>query len=169
MRPLAHRRQHRAHLANAGCHLGGVRPKKEQRDDAPERRSPSDDDETHAARRGDLGLDRLAAFWGRDRAFYQEAFASAQADGDSILVHINAPWCPTCRAQRPIIEELEKSPKFEKLKVFRVDFDSQSDIVRSFRATSQSTLIVFKGKAETGRSVGETDPDAIAALLEKAL
>ena len=101
--------------------------------------------------------------------FTKEAFAAAQAAGESILVHINAPWCPTCRAQRPILEKLQKSPKFEKLKVFRVDFDSQSDIVRSFRATSQSTLIVFKGKAETGRSVGETDPDAIAALLEKAL
>ena len=53
--------------------------------------------------------------------------------------------------------------------MFRVDFDSQPDIVRFFKANSQSTLIVFKGTAETGRSVGETNADAIAALLEKAL
>jgi thioredoxin 1 len=101
--------------------------------------------------------------------FTPEAFASAQAADASILVDIDAPWCPTCKAQRPILDRLESAPKFAKLKVFRVDFDSQKDVVRSLRATTQSTLIVFKGKAETGRSVGETDADAIAALLDKAL
>ena len=108
-------------------------------------------------------------FAGETEPFTKEAFAAAQAAGKSILVHINAPWCPTCRAQRPILEKLENSRKFERLKVFRVDFDSQPDIVRFFKANSQSTLIVFKGTAETGRSVGETNADAIAALLEKAL
>ena len=33
----------------------------------------------------------------------------------------------------------------------------------------QSTLIVFKGNKEAGRSSGETDPKAIGALLEKAV
>jgi hypothetical protein len=36
-------------------------------------------------------------------------------------------------------------------------------------AQTQSTLIVFKGETETGRSVGDTDKDKIAALLDKAL
>jgi thioredoxin 1 len=116
-----------------------------------------------------LALIASPLFAGETTPFVKEAFVAAQAAGDSILVHINAPWCPTCRAQRPIIEKLQTSPKFEKLKVFRVDFDSQADIVRSFKANLQSTLIVFKGKAETGRSVGETDPAAISSLLEKAL
>jgi len=31
----------------------------------------------------------------------------------------------------------------------------------------QSTLIAYKGKEETARSTGETDPAAIAALLAK--
>ena len=33
----------------------------------------------------------------------------------------------------------------------------------------QSTLITFKGEKETGRSVGETKPEAIASLLDKAI
>jgi thioredoxin 1 len=33
----------------------------------------------------------------------------------------------------------------------------------------QSTLIAFKGEHETGRSVGDTDPSSIAALLNKTL
>jgi thioredoxin 1 len=55
------------------------------------------------------------------------------------------------------------------LQVFRVDFDSQKEAVKSFRATTQSTLIVFKGDKERGRSVGDTNAASIAALLEKAL
>ncbi|MDB5611221.1 MAG: Thiol-disulfide isomerase or thioredoxin [Bradyrhizobium sp.] len=31
----------------------------------------------------------------------------------------------------------------------------------------QSTLITFKGSQETGRSVRDTDPSSIAALLDK--
>jgi thioredoxin 1 len=98
-----------------------------------------------------------------------EGFAAAQAAGAPILVDIFAPWCPTCKAQQPILDKLENAPKFGALKVFRVDFDSQKDVVRRFKATTQSTLIVFKGAAETGRSVGDTDAASIAALLDKAL
>jgi thioredoxin 1 len=101
--------------------------------------------------------------------FTPQAFAAAQSAGQSILIDIDAPWCPTCKAQAPILQKLESQPKFKGLRVFRVDFDSQKDAVRSFRATSQSTLIVFKGATETGRTVGDTDPASIAALLEKSL
>lgn len=34
---------------------------------------------------------------------------------------------------------------------------------------TQSTLIVFKGKQETGRSTGDTNADSIAALLGKSI
>jgi thioredoxin 1 len=101
--------------------------------------------------------------------FTPKAFAAAQSAGQSILVDIDAPWCPTCKAQAPILQKLEGEPKFKDLHVFRVDFDSQKDVVKSFKATTQSTLIVFKGATETGRSVGDTDAASIAALLEKSL
>jgi hypothetical protein len=48
-----------------------------------------------------------------------------------------------------------------------VDFDSQKDAVKAFGARMQSTLITFKGSLETGRSVGDTNPGSIAALLDK--
>jgi thiol-disulfide isomerase/thioredoxin len=96
-----------------------------------------------------------------------KAFAAAQAAGKPILVEIQAPWCPTCKAQRPILGSLEKQDKFRNLTVFHVDFDSQKEAVKAFGARMQSTLITFKGSTETGRSVGDTDPASIAALLDK--
>jgi thioredoxin 1 len=116
-----------------------------------------------------LSLAGFAAFAADKAPFTTKSFAAAQAAGDSILVHVNAPWCPTCKAQKPILEKLEKDPKFSRLKVFTVDFDSQKDAVRSLKATTQSTLITFKGATETGRSVGDTEAGAIEALMEKAL
>lgn len=101
-----------------------------------------------------------------EQAFTAADFAAAQKGGKPIVVHIYAPWCPTCRAQEPILHKLESDPK---ITAFRVDFDSQKNVVRSLNATNQSTIIVFKGEKEIGRSVGETDPQAIGALVNKAL
>jgi thioredoxin 1 len=101
--------------------------------------------------------------------FSAEAFKAAQASGSPILVEIHADWCPTCKAQNPILDKLTADPKFRDLVVFRVDFDSMKPVVKQFGAQMQSTLIVFKGSAEQGRSVGDTKQDSIAALLDKSL
>ncbi|MFN0192322.1 MAG: thioredoxin family protein [Aestuariivirga sp.] len=101
--------------------------------------------------------------------FTQEAFEAAQAAGKPILVDITASWCPTCKAQKPIIEEITGRDAFKDMVVLHVDFDSQKDVVRSLGASMQSTLIVFRGKDEVARSVGETDAAAIEAQLGKAV
>jgi thioredoxin 1 len=101
-------------------------------------------------------------------AFTQQAFTQAQQQGRPILVEIDASWCPTCARQRPILAQLMQDPLFKDLMIYKVDFDSQKDVVRSMGAQMQSTLIVFHGTAERGRSTGDTDPASIKALLEKA-
>jgi thioredoxin-like negative regulator of GroEL len=101
--------------------------------------------------------------------FSTEAFKTAQASGSPILVEIHADWCPTCKAQRPILDKLTAQPKFKDLKIFRVDFDAMKPVVKEFGAQMQSTLIVFKGTAEQGRSVGDTKEASIATLLDKSL
>jgi thioredoxin len=107
-----------------------------------------------------------AADW---KPFTAEAFSAAQKDGKSILVDISAPWCPTCRAQKPILEKLTAMPAFKDLVVLQVDFDTQKGDVRALKAQSQSTLIAFKGENEIARSVGETSPGAIETLMKSAL
>ena len=109
------------------------------------------------------------AMAGEPTNFTPAAFEAAQKAGKPILVEVMAPWCPTCRAQAPIVKELSAEPKFKNLQVFAIDFDSQKDALQMFKAQRQSTLIVFKGASEVGRSVGDTDKDLIEALVAKSL
>jgi thiol-disulfide isomerase/thioredoxin len=92
-------------------------------------------------------------------------FQKAQAAGKTILVDVYASWCPVCRKQQPTIQSLEKARPG--LVVYVVDFDKAKDVLRKFNAQSQSTLIVFKGTKEVGRSVGVSDPESIKALVAK--
>ena len=107
-----------------------------------------------------------AAEW---KPFDAAAFAQAQKDGKPILVDIFAVWCPTCRAQNPILTGLTREPKYKDMVVFKVNFDTQKDDVRALKAQSQSTLIAYNGETERGRTVGDTNPGSIAALLDSAL
>jgi thioredoxin 1 len=116
-----------------------------------------------------LALMANLAAAGSRTGFTQAGFEAAQQEGKPILVEIIASWCPTCKAQAPILSGLRGDPKFKDLEVFSVDFDSQKDIVQSFKANKQSTLIVFKGSQEVGRSTGDTRKDSIEALLTKSL
>jgi len=99
--------------------------------------------------------------------FNAQAFQAAQAAGKAILIDVTAPWCPTCRKQKPLIQAIEKEKP--NLVVYEVDFDTAKETLRRFRVQTQSTLIVFKGKDEVGRSTGDTDPARIRALVAKGL
>jgi thiol-disulfide isomerase/thioredoxin len=97
------------------------------------------------------------------------AFKEAQDGGKPILVDVFAPWCPTCRAQQQVLQKLKDKPEYDKLTVFKVDYDNQKDAVKGFGARMQSTLIAFKGGKETGRSAGDTRADSIEALIATSL
>jgi len=98
--------------------------------------------------------------------FDAKAFQSAQAAEKVILVDVTAPWCPTCRQQRPIVQQIEKERP--DLIVYEVDFDTAKDVLKRFRVQYQSTLIVFRGSKEIARSTGETDRATLHALIAKA-
>jgi len=101
--------------------------------------------------------------------FDQAAFAKGQQSGKPILVAVHADWCPTCRAQDPLLSDLLKRPEFKDFSAYRVDFDTQEDVVKKFKVPMQSTLLLFKGGKEVARSTGETRRDELIAFLKKAL
>jgi len=103
------------------------------------------------------------------KPFDQKAFEAAQAAGKPILIDVSAPWCPVCKAQAPILLRLASEPRFKELVSFTIDFDTQKNLLKTLNVQMQSTLIVFKGRQETGRSTGDTNAGSIEALLAKAI
>ena len=106
---------------------------------------------------------------GDRKPFNQAQFEAAKAAGKPVLVEVSAPWCPVCKAQKPILSELTAQPKFKDLAYFEVDFDSQKSVLRTLNVQMQSTLIAFKGAKEVGRSTGDTNKTSIEDLLNKAI
>jgi thioredoxin 1 len=100
--------------------------------------------------------------------FTTAAFEKAKAAGP-VLVKVTAPWCPTCKAQAPILSELTGQAKFKQLTVLDVDFDSQKDVLKTLGVNMQSTLIVYSHGKEVGRSTGDTSKASIEALLSKSM
>ena len=103
------------------------------------------------------------------KPFDAKAFDAAQVAGRPILIEVSAPWCPTCKAQKPILSRLTAQQKFKDLAFFEIDFDSQKDILRTLKVQQQSTLIAYKGKQEVGRSTGDTNASSIENLLNKSI
>lgn len=103
------------------------------------------------------------------QAYTEAAFRAALAGGRPILVDVAASWCPTCHAQHPILSELTAQPRFKDLVIFDIDFDTQKEALRALNVRMQSTLLVFKGGKEVGRSTGDTDRASIDALLSSAI
>lgn len=103
------------------------------------------------------------------KPFDQASFDAARQGDKPTLVMVHASWCPTCRAQAKAIDALMTKPEFAAYQILRVDYDKQRGFVDMFHAPRQSVLIVYKGKTEVARSLGETDQEMIAAMLRKAL
>src|SRR5262249_44767093 len=77
----------------------------------------------------------------------------------------SCPLVSDLQAAAPIVEQIEKETP--NLVVYEVDFDTAKETLRHFRVQYQSTLIVFKGTKEVGRSTGDTDAARIRALVAK--
>lgn len=108
------------------------------------------------------------AFALEQKPYDAAAFKAAQDAGKPTVIHITAPWCSTCKAQHEAIDDLAKKPQFANLTIYQVDFDNQPDVWKSFGANTQSTLVAYAGKKEKARSVGETSPEALEAVLKSA-
>ena len=92
-------------------------------------------------------------------------FDALTAQGRPVVVAVHANWCPTCRAQQPILSQLMASASFKGYTLFVVDFDKDRAALRRFHVVQQSTIIVFRGTQEVGRSIGDTNPARLRALM----
>ncbi|MEP0393441.1 MAG: thioredoxin domain-containing protein [Erythrobacter sp.] len=101
---------------------------------------------------------------------YDEAeFMMAQKKGKTIVVDVYADWCPTCRAQAPILDELRAEKQTSEILFVKVNFDDEKAFLRANRVPRQSTVIVFNGTKEVARSIAETNRTRLRRVVLNAL
>lgn len=96
-------------------------------------------------------------------------FMMAQEKGKTIVVDVYADWCPTCRAQAPILEELRAERQSSDILFVKVNFDEERAFLRQHRIPRQSTVLVFKGNREVARSIAETNRTRLRSVVLGAL
>lgn len=109
------------------------------------------------------------AMAGEVMPYSQAGFDALTTAGKPVVLDISATWCPTCKAQKPLIDSLMRQPAYKDVTLMTIDFDSEKPTLRKFKVSMQSTLVAFKGTQEVGRSVGDTSPQGLEGLVKKTL
>ncbi|MFM2008946.1 MAG: hypothetical protein RIR02_896 [Pseudomonadota bacterium] len=103
------------------------------------------------------------------QTYNQQVFENLVSQGKTVIVHIHADWCGTCKAQDVQINAAMNAAEFKDVTFLEVDYDGQRKAVTFFKAKIQSTIIIFKNGKEIDRSATERDAPELQAFLKKAL
>jgi thioredoxin 1 len=97
-----------------------------------------------------------------DDNFDQEVLQSPQP----VLVDFWAEWCHPCRMLAPVIDELARDYA-GKVKVGKVDTDSNRDVSLKFGISAIPTIMLFQGGQVVRKFVGVMPKKEFVAELQK--
>lgn len=83
----------------------------------------------------------------------------------TVLIDFFADWCAPCKRLSPVIEDIARDTD-EKVKVCKVNVDSERELAKKFGIMSIPTLVVLKNGTVKNRSIGVTGKKAIMDMLE---
>jgi len=84
-----------------------------------------------------------------------------------VLVDFWAPWCPPCRRQGPIVDDVaEKAKAYGK--VLKLNVDDEPAVASEYGIESIPTLIIFKDGEIQKQFQGLTDASTLIAAMKAA-
>lgn len=81
-----------------------------------------------------------------------------------VIVDFWATWCGPCRAQAPILEQLQEEMG-NNIKICKVNVDKEPELAKRFGVMSIPTLIFFRDGKQVEQSVGLKSADELKVLI----
>ena len=103
----------------------------------------------------------------RKKSLYQRQLKNVIRRGVT-LIDVNAPWCAPCRAQKPILDQLERE-YHGKVSVMDLNVDEHRESAMAAGITSIPTLIIYKDGQEVERFIGLQNAEALSAAIDRTL
>ena len=85
-----------------------------------------------------------------------------------VLVDFWAIWCGPCKAIAPIVEEIAND-YIGKVKVGKMDVDSNNQVAMRYGIRSIPTLLLFNNGEVVDQIIGNVGKDSIEGMISKAL
>lgn len=103
------------------------------------------------------------------RAFTDGNFEQEVLNSDiPVLVDFYADWCGPCKMIAPIVEALAKEYD-GKVKIGKLDVDSNGAIAQKYKVMSIPTIIIFKDGKAVDTLVGAVPKQQLEAKLQAVL
>jgi len=83
----------------------------------------------------------------------------------TVLVDFWAPWCGPCKALGPILEELNASLP-EKVSIYKVNVDDNTDLAQTHSVQSIPTILVYKNGSLSQTLVGLKTIDELTEIVQ---
>jgi len=116
-----------------------------------------------------LFFSALSAQAGALKPYQASQFEQAMANGETVVVHVHAEWCPVCHRQIPALQSLSDDPALSGVEFVTVDFDTDKNFLSKNAIPTQSVILVFKGGQEVERLIGVTDSAQIQETVKGAI
>ena len=99
--------------------------------------------------------------------FSLSSLEKAKNTGKTVVVNSYEPWCWSCRKQDKVL--ISAKDEFKGVVFLTYQQGKHKDIAEALNISMRTTIVVFKGKKEVARIIGQTGKTEIYSAIKKGI